>query len=215
MTSTAAPPIQVENYVGGAWSPAASGATIESRDPATGDLVAIAPRSGIEDVERAIAAARAAFDDGVWPTTSGRERAAILLELARLLREEMEPLARLVATEMGKPIRYVREREIEPAIDRIQFYAGAARLDPWGNDIGGRAPPPQLHAQGTRRRVRADHAMERPGRPAAAQDRRRDRDGLHVHPQAGQRCTGVLDGDLQAARADPGVAGGGRERDRG
>ena len=128
MTSTAAPPIQVENYVGGAWSPAASGATIESRDPATGDLVATAPRSGIEDVERAIAAARAAFDDGVWPTTSGRERAGILLELARLLREEQEPLSRLVATEMGKPIRYVREREIEPAIDRIQFYAGAARL---------------------------------------------------------------------------------------
>ena len=83
MTSTAAPPIQVENYIGGSWSPAASGATLESRDPATGDLVAIAPQSGIEDVERAIAAARAAFDDGVWPTTSGRERAAILLELAR------------------------------------------------------------------------------------------------------------------------------------
>src|SRR5688500_2042761 len=128
MTSTAAPPSQVESYVGGTWSPAASGATIEGRAPATDDLVAIAPRSGIEDVERAIAAARAAFDDGIWPTTSGRERAAILLELARLLREEMEPLARLVATEMGKPIRYVREREIEPAIDRIQFYAGAARL---------------------------------------------------------------------------------------
>ena len=128
MTSTAAPPIQVENYIGGTWSPAASGATLESRDPATGDLVAIAPQSGVEDADRAIAAARATFDEGAWPGTSGRERAAILLELARLLREETEPLSRLVATEMGKPIRYVREREIEPAIDRIQFYAGAARL---------------------------------------------------------------------------------------
>ena len=128
MTSTAAPPIQVENYIGGAWSPAESGATLESRDPATGELVAIAPQSNVVDIERAISAARATFDDGAWPATAGRERAAILLELARLLREEIEPLARLVATEMGKPIRYVREREIEPAIDRIQFYAGAARL---------------------------------------------------------------------------------------
>ncbi|HET7704246.1 MAG TPA: aldehyde dehydrogenase family protein [Candidatus Limnocylindrales bacterium] len=127
MTSTA-PPINVENYIAGSWSPAASGATIESRNPATGELVATAPQSGIEDLDRAVGAARSAFDDGGWPQSSGRERAAILLELARLLRAEAEPIARLVATEMGKPIRYVREREIEPAIDRIQFYAGAARL---------------------------------------------------------------------------------------
>jgi acyl-CoA reductase-like NAD-dependent aldehyde dehydrogenase len=128
MTGTTAEPIAVANYIGGSWEPAASGETFESRDPATGGLVAIAPRSGVDDVGRAIAAARTAFDDGAWPATSGRERAAILLELAGLLRAEAEPLSRLVATEMGKPIRYVREREIEPAIDRILFYASAARM---------------------------------------------------------------------------------------
>jgi acyl-CoA reductase-like NAD-dependent aldehyde dehydrogenase len=120
--------IQVENYIAGRWLPAASGETLESLDPATGALVAVAPRSGVEDADRAIAAARATFDDGAWPATAGRERAAILFELARLLREEAEPLSRLVATEMGKPIRYVRERELEPAIDRILFYASAARM---------------------------------------------------------------------------------------
>jgi acyl-CoA reductase-like NAD-dependent aldehyde dehydrogenase len=120
--------IQVANYIDGGWVPAASGATLESRDPATGDLVAMAPQSTVEDTGRAIAAARAAFDDGAWPATSGRERAAILFELADLLREESEAMSRLVATEMGKPIRYVREREIEPAIDRILFYASAARM---------------------------------------------------------------------------------------
>jgi acyl-CoA reductase-like NAD-dependent aldehyde dehydrogenase len=120
--------ITVANYIDGAWSPAASGTTLESRDPATGELVAVAPQSGVEDVEQAIAAARTTFDQGAWPATSGRERAAILFELARLLREEAEPLSRLVATEMGKPIRYVRERELEPAIDRILFYASAARM---------------------------------------------------------------------------------------
>ncbi|MFL5649700.1 MAG: aldehyde dehydrogenase family protein [Chloroflexota bacterium] len=120
--------IKVENYIAGRWLPAASGETIESHDPATGALVAVAPRSGVDDAERAIAAARETFDEGTWPGTSGRERAAILFELARLLREEAEPLSRLVATEMGKPIRYVRERELEPAIDRILFYASAARM---------------------------------------------------------------------------------------
>ncbi len=127
-TATDVQPIDVRNFIDGAWAPAADAATLESRDPATGELVATAPRSAEADVKRAIAAARATFDEGSWPGTSGRQRAAILLELARLLREETEPLSRLVAREMGKPIRYVREREIEPAIDRIQFYAGAARL---------------------------------------------------------------------------------------
>ncbi|HUQ44860.1 MAG TPA: aldehyde dehydrogenase family protein [Candidatus Limnocylindria bacterium] len=117
----------VRNFIAGEWMAATSGETLESRDPATGELVAVAPSSGPEDLDRAIAAARQTFDEGTWPTSSGRERAAILHELARLLVAEREPLSRLVAREMGKPIRYVREREIDPAIDRILFYAGAAR----------------------------------------------------------------------------------------
>jgi acyl-CoA reductase-like NAD-dependent aldehyde dehydrogenase len=120
--------IKVSNHIGGAWSPAASGATFESRDPATGELVAIAPQSGLDDLDRAVAAARTAFDDSDWSRRAGKHRSAVLLELARLLREEAEPLARLIAREMGKPVRFAMEREIEPAIDRILFYAGAARL---------------------------------------------------------------------------------------
>jgi acyl-CoA reductase-like NAD-dependent aldehyde dehydrogenase len=118
---------QVRNYIDGGWS-AASGDAFESRDPATGDLVATARASTVGDLDGAIAAARRAFDETGWPTTAGKERAAILLELARLLRDESPRLAELVAREMGKPIRYVREREIDPAIDRIQFYAAAARM---------------------------------------------------------------------------------------
>src|SRR5688572_29100707 len=118
---------QVRNYIDGAWL-SGGGPSFESRDPATGELVATAAASTVDDLSAAIAAARRAFDESGWPTTAGKERAAILLELARLLREESRPLAELVAREMGKPIRYVREREIEPAIDRILFYAGAARL---------------------------------------------------------------------------------------
>jgi acyl-CoA reductase-like NAD-dependent aldehyde dehydrogenase len=118
---------EVRNYVDGRWA-AGSGSSFESRDPATGDLVATARASTVDDLSAAIAAARRTFDDTGWSRTAGKERAAILHELARLLREESAGLAELVAREMGKPIRYVREREIEPAIDRILFYAGAARL---------------------------------------------------------------------------------------
>jgi acyl-CoA reductase-like NAD-dependent aldehyde dehydrogenase len=118
---------EVRNYIDGSWVDA-SGNAFESRDPATGDLVATARASTVDDLSAAIAAARRTFDETGWPTTAGKERSAILLELAWLLREESGRLAELVAREMGKPIRYVRERELEPAIDRILFYAGAARL---------------------------------------------------------------------------------------
>jgi acyl-CoA reductase-like NAD-dependent aldehyde dehydrogenase len=117
----------VRNYVDGGWVEAA-GAPFESRDPATGALVATARASTVDDLSTAIAAARRTFDDSRWSTTAGKERAAILLELAGLLRAESGRIAELVAREMGKPIRYVRERELEPAIDRILFYAAAARM---------------------------------------------------------------------------------------
>jgi acyl-CoA reductase-like NAD-dependent aldehyde dehydrogenase len=118
---------EVRNYIDRRWVDG-GGASFESRDPATGDLVATAVESNLDDLSAAIGAARRTFDDTGWSTTAGKERSAILYELARLLREESPRLAELVAREMGKPIRYVREREIEPAIDRILFYAGAARL---------------------------------------------------------------------------------------
>ena len=116
---------EVRNYIDGRWVDG-GGASFESRSrdrrsrgdrssptrrPVRGD------RCGTADVRRHRLA-----------TTAGKERSAILYELARLLREESPRLAELVAREMGKLIRYVREREIEPAIDRILFYAGAARL---------------------------------------------------------------------------------------
>src|SRR6478672_4445627 len=127
MIDTGTRTIEVRNYIDGGWRDA-GGTSFDSRDPATGELVATARASTTEDLSAAIDAARRAFDGTDWPTTAGKARSAILYELARLLREESGRLAELVAREMGKPIRYVREREIEPAIDRIQFYAGAARL---------------------------------------------------------------------------------------
>ena len=127
MSSAPQAALTVENYIDGAWQ-TPGGSPLESRNPATGELVATARTSTAADVDRAVMVARRAFDEGDWRSRAGKERAAVLLELARLLREHAEPLARLISEEMGKPIRYAREREIEPAIDRVLFYAGAARL---------------------------------------------------------------------------------------
>ncbi len=121
-------PIRVRNFVDGAWRDGATGTTFESRDPYTGDLVATAPSSSVDDVREAVAAARRAFDEGDWRLRPGKARAAVLLELADRLEARTDELSKLVAREMGKPVRYARERELVPAIDRIRFYAGAARL---------------------------------------------------------------------------------------
>jgi acyl-CoA reductase-like NAD-dependent aldehyde dehydrogenase len=121
-------PIVVRNYIDGAWRAGSTGATFESRDPYSGDLVATAQVSSLEDVGAAVGAARRAFDDSDWRLRPGKARAAVLLELADRLEARTPELSQLVAREMGKPIRYARERELEPAIDRIRFYAGAARL---------------------------------------------------------------------------------------
>ena len=72
---------EVRNYVDGGWVDAV-GAPFESRDPATGELVATARASTPDDLSAAIAAARRAFDETDWPTTAGKGRAAILYELA-------------------------------------------------------------------------------------------------------------------------------------
>ena len=215
MTSTAAPPIQVENYIAGVLVAGRIGS--DAREPRSRDgrPGRRSHRSRASRTSSGRSSPRApTFDDGVWPTTSGRERAAILLELARLLREEIEPLVPAGRHGDGQtdPLRARARDRTRHRPDPVLRRRRAAR--PWRDDVVRRAPPPRLHAQGAGRGVRPDHAVERPGRPAAAQDRRRDRDGLHVRPQAGQRCAGIVDGDLQAARADPGVAGGGRERRR-
>jgi len=118
----------VLNYTNGEWTPAASGKTFDSFNPATGEKVAAAPDSGVDDVERAIRAAREAFDSGEWSRRPGKERAKVLLTLADLLEANAGRFGRLIAIEMGKPVKFGLEREVHAAVDRLRFFAGAARL---------------------------------------------------------------------------------------
>jgi acyl-CoA reductase-like NAD-dependent aldehyde dehydrogenase len=88
-------------------------------------LVAQFANSSAEDAERAILAARKAFDDGVWPRWTGSERARVLLRFADLVERDAERLARIEVDEVGKPIKFARA-DIAGVVDMTRYAAGAA-----------------------------------------------------------------------------------------
>jgi betaine-aldehyde dehydrogenase len=102
-----------------------SGETEAVLNPATGEELARAPISSAEDVDRAVQAARRAFDG--WSSTTPAQRAQALLALADLVEEHAEALARMEALNAGKPIEAVRNDEIPVMADNLRFFAGAAR----------------------------------------------------------------------------------------
>jgi acyl-CoA reductase-like NAD-dependent aldehyde dehydrogenase len=93
---------QHRNYVGGEWVDAASGETMAVLNPATGDVIAEVPRSGAEDVERAVDAARKALP--AWLEGTPKDRMELLLKLADVIDEHADELARLESQNVGKPM---------------------------------------------------------------------------------------------------------------
>jgi aldehyde dehydrogenase (NAD+) len=122
---TAAPGVETM-LIGGDWVAAADGATFVTSNPATGEPIAQLPRGTAEDVDRAVAAARRAFEQGPWRRFGPAERQAVLLRLADLLERDAESFARLDTIEMGAPIRHTRG-SVAMLIDLLRYYAGVAR----------------------------------------------------------------------------------------
>src|SRR5690242_7367367 len=91
---------------------AASGETFDSIDPSTGETFAAVAKAGSEDVDRAVASARAAFDQGPWPRMKGRERAAALLRVADLVKQNAASLAELEARDAGHTIRMAKNADV-------------------------------------------------------------------------------------------------------
>ena len=116
---------ELHNFINGEFVPAADGATEPVINPATGSEYARAASSGPEDVDRAVAAARAAFE--TWGTTTPAERSLLLLRLADAIEEHGDELAAIESENAGKPIEAVREDEIPATVDPLRFFAGAAR----------------------------------------------------------------------------------------
>ncbi len=112
------------NFVGGSWVDAASGETFESSSPATGESLGSVPRSAAADVDRAVAAAKAAFED--WRLVPAPERGAILFRFAELLRAHKAELTDLMTREMGK-VKAEAGGDVQEAIDMSTFMGGEGR----------------------------------------------------------------------------------------
>jgi len=112
------------NFIAG--EPSGTGDHEPVLNPATGEPIAEAPLSSPDDVDRAVAAARAAFP--AWASKTPGERAEAILGLANALEERAEELAQLEATNAGKPINAFREDELPFMVDNLRFFAGAGRV---------------------------------------------------------------------------------------
>ncbi|MBK5110911.1 MAG: aminobutyraldehyde dehydrogenase [Thermoleophilia bacterium] len=118
--------LKLQNMINGEFVDAADGATEDVINPSTGEVIASSPLSGAEDVNRAVAAAKAAFEGG-WATTTPKERSDRLLRLADLIIENGDELTDLETADAGKPRQAFIDEELETTADHIRFFASAAR----------------------------------------------------------------------------------------
>jgi betaine-aldehyde dehydrogenase len=116
----------LQNFIDGAFADPAEGRTEPVLNPATGAELDQAPASTPEDVDRAVAAARRAFDG--WSRTTPGERSLALLKLADLIEEHGDELAELESANAGKPIQAFKDDELPFMADNLRFFAGAARV---------------------------------------------------------------------------------------
>src|SRR5439155_17945107 len=107
-------------FINGEWRKAASGATFDSRNPATGEVIGQAADAGVADVRDAVEAAAAAFAG--WSARTAYERSAYLAQAHQLMLERREALAKLMTEEQGKPIRMARN-EVGYAADFLLWFA--------------------------------------------------------------------------------------------
>jgi acyl-CoA reductase-like NAD-dependent aldehyde dehydrogenase len=113
-----------QNFIGGEWVDAASGETFESVSPANGDTIGVFPRSSAEDVDGAVAAAKAAFED--WRLVPAPERAQVLYRFANLLIDQKDDVTDLMTHEMGK-VKAEAGGDVQEAIDMCLYMAGEGR----------------------------------------------------------------------------------------
>ncbi|MCF6195784.1 MAG: aldehyde dehydrogenase family protein, partial [Emcibacter sp.] len=119
----------------GQWVTSASGKMFDTLDPATGEVIVQVAEGDKEDIDRAVAAARAAFDSGPWPAMTSTARERCMHRLADLMEENADILAELEALDNGKNVAIARAVDIQVAIDFIRYMAG------WPSKITGDVLP--------------------------------------------------------------------------
>ena len=106
------------------WVPAASGKTFPVYNPATGAVMAQVAEADREDVDRAVRAARRAFDEGPWRKMTGSERGRLLWKLADLVERHLEELAELESIDNGKPLSVARVADVPLTVDMFRYMGG-------------------------------------------------------------------------------------------
>jgi phenylacetaldehyde dehydrogenase len=121
--------------INGKWVEAASGKTFPSYNPATGEVLARVAEGDREDIDRAVKAARAAFESGAWPKMTPSKRGCLLWKLGDLLEENLEEFAELEMLDNGKPLKIARVADVPLAVDMFRYMAG------WATKIEGHTIP--------------------------------------------------------------------------
>ena len=121
--------------IGGERLEAADGRTFDTLDPSTGRVIAPVAYAGAEDVDRAVRAAREAFDDGRWSGIAAAERTSAMLALADAIDAHADELAQLESLDNGKPLKIAKRVDVKLAAEHIRYFAG------WPTRITGEVLP--------------------------------------------------------------------------
>ncbi len=121
-------------FINGQWSDAASGKTFETPNPATGEILARVAEGDAEDINRAVRAARQAFENGPWSRMTPSERGRIIWRIGDLILEHTDELAQLESLDNGKPFAVAQAADVPLAADLFHYMAGwATKIE--GNTI--------------------------------------------------------------------------------
>ncbi len=118
-------------FIGGAWTEPTSGEAIAVISPHTEEAIATVAAAGPDDVDRAVAAARAAYDDGAWPRLDPSERIAAVRRLAELYGSRRKEMAQLITAEMGAPITFSKFAQATLPMILMNAFADLAEQCPW------------------------------------------------------------------------------------
>jgi phenylacetaldehyde dehydrogenase len=121
-------------FINGQWVDAASGRTFDTPNPATGETLASVAEGDAEDINRAVKAARRAFEEGPWSRMSPSERGRIIWRIGDLILEHVDELAQLESLDNGKPFAVAQAADVPLAADLFHYMAGwATKIE--GNTI--------------------------------------------------------------------------------
>ena len=128
-------------YIGGEWVAPAGTQTINVVSPHTEEVVARVPEGTTADMDRAVTAAREAFDSGPWPRMAPNERADAVARLADLYTERMGDMAEVITNEMGSPISFSQLAQAPLPQMMLGYFAELARTYAWEEERAGMLGP--------------------------------------------------------------------------